>query len=50
MATNFYFQGGQGFGSIYEQEMLRDLIDASIQIKGIDVIYISSTFTNFLGI
>jgi hypothetical protein len=46
MATNFYFQGGQGFGSIYEQEMLRDLIDSSIQIKGIDVIYIPRKLVN----
>jgi hypothetical protein len=46
MATNLYFQGGQGFGSIFEQEMLRDLIDASIQTKGIDVIYVPRKLVN----
>lgn len=46
MATNMYFQAGQGFGSIYEQEFLRNLIDDSIKIKGVDVIYIPRSLTN----
>lgn len=41
-----YFQSGQGFGNIYEQEMLRNLIDDAIKIKGIDVLYIPRRLIN----
>jgi hypothetical protein len=46
MATNMYFQGGQGYGNIYEQELIRDLVDSAIQVKGIDVIYVPRTLVN----
>jgi hypothetical protein len=47
MATNPYMQAGRGIGAKNEQNLIRDLIDESIQFTGMDVHYIPRKIANF---
>src|SRR5210317_220130 len=46
MATNHYFQGGNGIGSTSEKRLHEDLIIESLKIFGFDVYYLPRTLVN----
>jgi hypothetical protein len=46
MATNFYFQSGQGQGQTNEQRLVEDLIIESLKIYGHDAYYLPRTLVN----
>ena len=47
MAVNRFMQQGRGIGALSEQNLVRDLIDESIQFTGMDVFYIPRKLANF---